>query len=148
MQTTCWTRIVFPCHWLWKPVKDSFPMDSTQYCLFPISWCLQSVHLPDGVRVFVCALSRAQLFATPWTVACQHPLSKARTLEWVATSQPRYQTCISCTGKPCYLIGRKVNSLGTKVTYIQYWHLYNNYWKRKWKWSRSVMSDSLQPHGL
>ena len=33
-------------------------------------------------------LSRVQLFATPWTVACQAPLStgilQARILEWVA----------------------------------------------------------------
>ena len=51
-------------------------------------------------------------FATPWSVACQAPLSmgfsEARILEWVAmpssrgSSQPRDQTCvsyISCTGR-------------------------------------------------
>ena len=43
--------------------------------------------------VCVCAqsLSRVQLFVTPWTVACQDPLTvgilQARTLEWVASSQ-------------------------------------------------------------
>ena len=36
------------------------------------------------MRVFV--LSRVQLFVTPWTVACQAPLSMARILEWVAIS--------------------------------------------------------------
>ena len=47
----------------------------------------------------------AQLFATPWTVACQAPvlgIFQARILEWVVmpcsrgSSQPRDQTCISC----------------------------------------------------
>ena len=46
------------------------------------------------------------LFSTPWTVACQVPLSmgilQSRILEWVAmpssrgSSQPRDQTCVSC----------------------------------------------------
>ena len=52
------------------------------------------------------SLSHVWLFATPWTVACQAPLSmgilQARILEWVATpssrvsSQPRDQTQVSC----------------------------------------------------
>ena len=51
-------------------------------------------------------LYRVQLFATPWTVAHQAPLSmgilQARTLEWVAMptsrrfSQPRGWTQVSC----------------------------------------------------
>ena len=54
-------------------------------------------------------LGRVRLFATPWTVAHQAPLSmgifQARILEWTAisssraSSQPRYQTHISCTGR-------------------------------------------------
>ena len=40
-----------------------------------------------------CVLSRVQLFATPWTVVCQAPLSMdishARILEWVAISYSR-----------------------------------------------------------
>ena len=52
------------------------------------------------------SLNRVRLFATPWTLAYQAPLSigilQARTLEWVAmpfsrgTSQPRDQTQVSC----------------------------------------------------
>ena len=48
-------------------------------------------------------------FGTPWTVACQAPLSmefpQARILEWVAISfsrrslQPWDRTCISCIGR-------------------------------------------------
>ena len=52
------------------------------------------------------SLSRVQLFATPWTVACQEFLQslgipQARILEWAAmlssrgSPQPRYQTCVS-----------------------------------------------------
>ena len=50
-----------------------------------------------------------QLFATPWTVACQAPLSmgilQARTLEWVAisfsrgSSWSRDRTHVSCIGR-------------------------------------------------
>ena len=51
-------------------------------------------------------LSHVWLFVTPWTVACQAPLSmgifQARLLEWVAmlssrgSSQPREWTEVSC----------------------------------------------------
>ena len=70
------------------------------------------------VCVCVCARAHAQscgrvlLLATPWTVACQAPLSmeffQARIPEWVAisfsrtSSQPRDRThvsCISCSGR-------------------------------------------------
>ena len=59
-------------------------------------------------KILCCAwsLSRVQLFATPWTVAHQAPLSmgiiQARILEWVAmpisrgSSQPWDQTQVSC----------------------------------------------------
>ena len=56
--------------------------------------------------IYVCVLSRVQLFATPWPVACQASLSigfsRPEILEWVAISSssgsswPRDQTCISC----------------------------------------------------
>ena len=54
----------------------------------------------------VSVLSRVQFFETPWTVACQAPLSmgilQARILEWVTipfyrgSFWPRDWTCISC----------------------------------------------------
>ena len=58
----------------------------------------------------LCAvLSRGQLFVTPWTVACQAPLSmgnlQAIILEWVAMPstrgffQPRDWTHVSCVGR-------------------------------------------------
>ena len=55
--------------------------------------------------LFFCMLSSVQLFATPWTVAHQAPLSMgslpARILEWIAmpssrgSSQPRDRTQVS-----------------------------------------------------
>ena len=45
-------------------------------------------NLPREKSVCVCVLSPIQLFASPWTIACQAPLSmgffQARILEWVA----------------------------------------------------------------
>ena len=65
------------------------------------------------VCVCVCALSRVQLFATPWIVARQAPLSmgilQARILECIAISYSRgifptrdgtQVSCISCIGRP------------------------------------------------
>ena len=56
-------------------------------------------------------LSHVQLFATPWTVACQATLSmeisQTRILEWVATcssmgsswpKNPTHISCVSCIG--------------------------------------------------
>ena len=42
----------------------------------------------------LCVFSRACLFAAPWTVACQAPLSMgfARILEWIAISSSRFFT--------------------------------------------------------
>ena len=60
------------------------------------------------------SISRVLLFATPWTVARQAPLSmgilQARILEWVAmpfsrgSSQPRDQTQVSCTAGGLFTI--------------------------------------------
>ena len=61
-----------------------------------------------GFLVCVCgqSLNHVQLFVTPWTAACQAPLSmeilQARMLEYVAmpssrgSSQPQDQTQVSC----------------------------------------------------
>ena len=67
----------------------------------------------------VCAwvLSRVWLCETPWTVACQAPLSmgifQARILEWVAmpfskgSSQPKDQTLVSCIAGRLYQLSYK-----------------------------------------
>ena len=64
-----------------------------------------SLPLANLKQAMCCVLNRVQLFATPWTVACQAPLSlwilQARILEWVALpsrgSQPGDQTHVPCT---------------------------------------------------
>ena len=77
-----------------------------------------------------------QTLCSPWTVAQQALLSigilQARILEQVAlptfrgSSQPRDQTQVS------HITG-----------------IFSTIWvTRKWKWSGSVVSDSLRPHGL
>ena len=77
--------------------------DSTSFLVFSL---LLSVDTLSCCAV-CCAqlLSHVQLFATPWTVACQVPLSmgilQARILEWVAmpssrgSSQPRDRNQVS-----------------------------------------------------
>ena len=66
----------------------------------------QSKTFSSLTKTCMCVLSPIWLFATPWTVAQQKPVSmgilQARTLEWVAmpssrgSSQPRDWTCVSC----------------------------------------------------
>ena len=150
-------------------------------------------------------LSHVWLFAVPWTLACQAPLSmgilQARILEWVAypfsrgSSQPRNRTGVSCIAggflptelsvKPGYCFYYCANNLqslhehataaaaaakllqscptlcdlidgsppGSPIPGIlqartREWVAisFSNAWK--WKWSRSVVSDSSLPHGL
>ena len=65
-----------------------------RFCIVKMSKWLTDTHLPRvtwwKVKVEVKSLSHVQLFATPWTVAYQVPLSmgffQARILEWVAIS--------------------------------------------------------------
>ena len=67
----------------------------------------ERVHLRCKFKQIYCVvLSHVQLFVTPWTAACQAPLSmeilQVRILEWVAmpssreSSQLRNQTEVSC----------------------------------------------------
>ena len=89
-------------------------------CVFFIGrWILY--HLPYTIYIYTILLllllshfSCVQLFATPWTIAHQAPLSmeisQARILQWVAipfskeSSQTRDQTCDSCTAGKFFTI--------------------------------------------
>ena len=72
--------------------------------------------------VGVCLLSRARLFATPWTVARQAPLSMgfSRQEYWSGllcslpgeSSRPKNRTCISCTA------GRRFNLCTTRLKMV------------------------------
>ena len=92
--------------------------------------------------VCVPSVSLVRFFMTPWTVACQTPLSmeffQARIQEWVAmlmskrSSQPRNWTHISC------IAGRFFNDKPYQESPFE----------SLWCESHSVVSDSLWPHGL
>ena len=81
--------------------------------------------------------SHVQLFATPWTVACQAPLSmgilQVRILEWVpmpfsrGSSQPRDQTQVSCiTGRFFTIWATKEAPLRTYITiFFKIFYQYN-----------------------
>ena len=85
--------------------------------------------------VKVKSLSCVQPSATPWTAAYQAPPSmgffQARVLEWGAIAFSYKSMEFS---RPEYWSGFPFPSPMQE--------------SEKWKWSRSVMSDSLQPHGL
>ena len=109
-----------PGDWLWlHPFFHKRHGKENLYSLFP----LYSLFLQPFLEQLPCrntgldcihyvpyhvyeSLSCVRLFAIPWTVACQAPLSirffQAKILEWVATpfsrgsSQPRDQTQVSC----------------------------------------------------
>ena len=79
-----------------------------------------------GTNRGMCMLSCVQLFVTPWTVACQAPLSmeilQAIILEWVAisssrgSSPPRDWTCVSCIGRLILYHWATWESLRTKYS--------------------------------
>ena len=83
------------------------------------------------------SLNHVPLFVAPWTAACQVPLPmgilQARILEWVTTpssrgsSRPRDWTCISCIAAGFFYCWATVEREREHC---------------------SVVSDSLQPHGL
>ena len=85
-------------------------------------------------KVKVKSLSRIQHFATPWTAAHQAPLSMrfSRQEYWSGwpLSSPKRSVCIYV-----YI-----------YIYIHI-YIYIYIWSEV-KWSRSVVSDSLRPHGL
>ena len=95
--------------WLLLCISPSMPIAKKSQTLnFSLPW-IQSVL---DVRTCAQSLSYVQLFATPWTVAHQAPLSmeicQARILEWVVisysrgSSQPEIEPAslaASCTGR-------------------------------------------------
>ena len=78
--------------------------------------------------------SHVQVLATPWTVACQarvHGVLQARMLEWAALPSPR-----GASPDPGRRVLCRVRHLGTLLSVQRWW------------FSRSVVSDSVQPQGL
>ena len=92
------------------------------------------------------------LATTLWTVVCQAPLSMefSRQEYWSGlpaipfsreSFRPRDWTWVSCTASRFFTIW------ATKEVH-RYYQCTGNTGEIKWKWTLSVMSDPLQPHGL
>ena len=108
-------KVTQSCPTLCNPMDRNLPGFSV--CGIPQARILELVVIPfsrgsspprDQTQV-----SRVQLFASPWTVACQssvHGILQARILEWVAvsfsrgSSQPRDQTQVSCVANRFFTI--------------------------------------------
>ena len=83
-------KVYLECKWVWALE------------ILGMSWS-QDAKCPTCTRL---SLSHVRLFVTPWTIACQAPLSmeffQARIVKWVAmptfrgSSQPRDRTWVSC----------------------------------------------------
>ena len=89
--------------WLPPPPRNSLQqIHPAHHLVLP---GLQATSQPEGlcIGLCVCTLCWVWLFATPWTVACQAPLSmrfpQAKILEWVAISFSRasFRTGIKTT---------------------------------------------------
>ena len=111
-------------------------------------------------KVKVKSLSRVRLFETPWTAACQAPPSMgfSRQEDWsgVPVPSPPEDTaaaaakslqscptlCDPIDGSPP---GSPVPGILQARTLEWVAISFSNVWK--WKWSRSVVSDSSRPHG-
>ena len=99
----------------WCCIKDELAVCSLLFfCPLLSQIHTNGVSYNKGRHVCVCVCVSfscsvvSNSFATPWTVACQtpvHGISLATILEWVAisfsrgSSQPRYQTPVSCIGR-------------------------------------------------
>ena len=82
-----------------------YPMISAE---IPLKLCFPAL---SPLPILVCSLSCVRLFATPWTVACQDPLSwdfPGRNTGWVAISSSRasswpreriHISCLFCIGR-------------------------------------------------
>ena len=58
-----------------EPLSTHAPMQGNSVCAIDISSDARNFHLSTPTKVKVKSLSRVRLFATPWTVAYQAPLS-------------------------------------------------------------------------
>ena len=93
-----------------NPGKGQFvlsPMIKSLYLRAPVSWLCECLCMHAHTQ----SLSPVQLFAAPWTIACQvlvYGIFQARILEWITisyssgSSWPRdlsHVSCISCIGR-------------------------------------------------
>ena len=94
--------------WTEEPGGPRKESDTTEWLHFHFLSLVYSQLCKQLLLLFSCSVV-SNSFATPWTVACQAPLSigisQARILEWVAisfsrgSSWPRNWACVSCVGR-------------------------------------------------
>ena len=84
------------------------------------------------------SLSRVWLFVTPWTSAHQAPLS-------MGFSKQEYWSGVPLPSPKDWHVLVKLRSILVSHLYVQF---YKTFFQLKWSESRSVVSDSLGPHGL
>ena len=117
------------------------PLLSLEMVVFSLMW-----HFPSMYECMPSHFNSVQLFVTQWTVAHQAPLSmgilQPRILEQVAMP--------SCRDSP------RPKDQNLHLLYLLHWQAGSllpgkppsfYIWKKERKWSRSVMPDSLRPHG-
>ena len=103
------SKHVAQCRAKWREhlICENIRKNSTEHLALNIKSVKVSGFSHQAYKVCVCVcvlLSRVQLFATPWTIACSfvRGILQVRMLEWVAipssrgSSQPRDQTQVSC----------------------------------------------------
>ena len=123
------SKLLQSCPTLCDPIDGSPPGSPVPGILQArtLEWVAISFSNAWKWKVKVKSLSRVRLFTTPWTEAYQAPLSLgfARQEYWSGVPSPQMPL-------PQYYLGSQ-----------DYQSI-----KRKWKWTRSVVSDSLRLHGL
>ena len=132
----------------WQPTRLLCPWDSPGRIL---EWVAISFSNAWKWKVKVKSLSRIQLLATTWTAAYQAPTSMgfSRQEYWLLLLLSRFSHVRLCA-TPETAAHQALLSLG--FSRQEPWSglpvpspMHEN---EKWKWSRSVVSDSQWPHGL
>ena len=116
-----------------------------------LEWVAISLSNAQKVKVKVKSLSHVWLLATPWTTAHQAPPSMgfSRQEYWLLLLLRRFSHARLCA-TPETAVHQAPPSLG--FSRKEHWSglpfpspIHES---EQWKWSRSVVSDSQQPHGL
>ena len=126
-------KIFFP-YFLWHSHTIRWPI----CCLDHRTWELCSL---NQVCMCVCSVASGMSdFLTPWIVAYQTPLS-------MGFPRQEYWSGLPCP-PPGDLDNQGIEPTSLAAPALQADSLSLSHQKeRKWKWSRSVVSNSLRPHG-
>ena len=144
-----WLFASFTCIFILVTWKLIFPQilslaSSSSKC--SLGYRIHSHMLPEAHEALSWAgkwkchsFSRVQLLVIPWTVACQAPCPERET-------HTNVKSPLGCSTNTSIYMCSKLNSSFPGPEPAPHSASAND--KVKWKWSRSVVSDSLRPHGL